>query len=696
MRSLPALLLLTCLGPASAQEVLLVDKSLRDPVAFDSFFEDFPEEGLELRYRRFHPTLVQSDPGRFDVIMVAGGTHPDPAATHLVPEEAALLVRFVRQGGTAVFLYAGHSTDNFIFNTILDSLDVAVRIEGRRIEDPLGPKATIVPATHYLNLPRVRVSPRTPLGEGIEGFIAGGRLVSLMVGRTEGLEIAAWTAPSSMRRLDVVDTPQRGREGTYAAEPRSYAAVVAAAAGRGRVILAPRSMINLNGFTGHGSDRPVRPPYFLEGNRRFERNLAGYIAAVARGRHIPSGLVPMHRVDDLGGGAGLPKPGFEFRKRTLDAEAGEGDYDDLAPFDEEGPHQPSFLGGRKVLSAHLSVPAGERAAEVCGRMKEMGLNLLYVWGLKMEKNPSGGPERIHPDSEALLEECGKAGLKILIWGYMPSTSLWLRNELATTLVDGTGKVYLPPSPLDPDAWDRGLTDKAREYALMARRFPETVAGTMWDLELYGHPGLRITEAHGFDNLSFATFVETAGERLREAGLLETANRVDQARRFGWLESHGLLRDYYRALEEGVYRLAVRTREAIDEVHPGLHWGLYAPNIPQSWYYRGLFRGLSRDDGAVLHITWQSRGARQVGYWKEVLGIDLIHAPAMLMVVPLGQEWDSYLEMCLENEAGYWLYDATSLVRDGGDWRARMELREAPGAVVERIRKVNEASGSRAP
>ncbi len=79
-------------------------------------------------------------------------------------------------------------------------------------------------------------------------------------------------------------------------------------------------------------------------------------------------------------------------------------------------------------------------------MREMGLNLLYVWGLKMERDPSGRPARIHPDSEALLEECGKAGLMVLIWGYMPDTSLWLRNELATTLVDGTGKTYLPPSP----------------------------------------------------------------------------------------------------------------------------------------------------------------------------------------------------------------------------------------------------------
>ncbi len=39
--------------------------------------------------------------------------------------------------------------------------------------------------------------------------------------------------------------------------------------------------------------------------------------------------------------------------------------------------------------------------------------------------------------------------------------------------------------------------------------------------------------------------------------------------------------------------------------------------------------------------WQSRGALQVGYWKKVLGLDLIHAPAMLMVVPRGAEWDTY-------------------------------------------------------
>ena len=55
MRSLlPVLILLTCVS-VSAQEVLLVDKWLQDPIAFKPFFEDFPKNGLELKYRRFHP-----------------------------------------------------------------------------------------------------------------------------------------------------------------------------------------------------------------------------------------------------------------------------------------------------------------------------------------------------------------------------------------------------------------------------------------------------------------------------------------------------------------------------------------------------------------------------------------------------------------------------------------------------------------
>ena len=287
MRSFLLVVILTC-ASVSAQNVLLVDKWLQDPIAFQPFFEDFPKNGLDLQYRRFHPTLTLSDPERFDVIMIAGGMHPDyPAPTHLVPEEAALLIRFVREGGTVVFLYADHQTDSYVFNTVLDSLDIDVRIDASRIEDPLGPKATIIPATHYLNLAQVLVSADTPLGKGIEGPIEGGRMFSFMVGQTEGIEIPAWTAPSSMRRSEDLNTEQRGREGTYAAQARSYPVVLTATAGDGHVILLPRYLINLNGYNGLATDTPITPPYFLEQNRRFERNLATYIGAIARGANQP-------------------------------------------------------------------------------------------------------------------------------------------------------------------------------------------------------------------------------------------------------------------------------------------------------------------------------------------------------------------------------------------------------------------------
>ena len=189
--------------------------------------------------------------------------------------------------------------------------------------------------------------------------------------------------------------------------------------------------------------------------------------------------------------------------------------------------------------------------------------------------------------------------------------------------------------------------------MMAGLFPDTVVGTIWDVELYGHPGLRITESHGFDNLCFSTFVKTEESRLREAGLYEVAHQIDQARRFRWLETNGLLRSYYDALEEGVYKLMMQTREEIDQVHEGLEWALYAPNIPQSWYYRGVIRGfVNQQNGELVHITWAARGAQQVSYWKATHGINIIHSPAILMVVPEGDEWAPYLSMCLENEAGY--------------------------------------------
>ena len=679
---------------SAALEVLLVDKWLQDPIAFQPFFEDFPGQGMELRYRRFHPTLVQADTADYDVIVVGGGLHPRSAATHLRPAEARLLTGFVRHGGTAVFLFTNgplsfgneyvsrNHTDNYILNTVLDSLGLQLRIEGASIQDPTGAKSTIQPWGTWLNLPLLSASPETPLGRGLTRPVPVGRLLTLMVGQHQGLEVPAWTAPTSMRRAASRSTPERGAEALYVGGPRRYAAVVAAPAGAGHVIVASRHAFNMNGYTGRWSDKPISPPYELRDNRRLERNFAAYVAAIARGQHTADSPLPIERLERIDGIPERLRPASAIADRALAARAPDGTYAQLPAIEAGPPHVPRILSPHgRVKSGYVSLPPAARAAEHCEAYRRAGLELLYV-KLRLQSSAA----LVDSTSATFLAACEQSGLRIMLWDYF---ALGTHGYAGVTsrLVDGAGTAHDKASPFDPAFWEEALRRKALRYAAVAARYPQVVVGMMWDLEVYGHDELLVTESSSFDNLAFAVYLEARGEALRESGRYAEALALLAAERFSWLESQGLLRDYYEVLEEQVFGRARTIRDEVEAIHPELLWGFYTACIPQSWYYRGMFRAFGANE--LLLITYEARGSQQVDYWRSVLGVRMAHAPGVVFGLPRGDEWTAYLDMCLRHEAGYWLYRPEPLARSAADWR-REGLPDTREEVIRRIRQANDA------
>jgi hypothetical protein len=249
-------------------------------------------------------------------------------------------------------------------------------------------------------------------------------------------------------------------------------------------------------------------------------------------------------------------------------------------------------------------------------------------------------------------------------------------------------VHDKASLFDPAFWDTAFRQKALRYARIAAHYPEVVVGMMWDLEVYGHDELLVTESSSFDNLAFGIYLESRGDTLHGEGLYFEALGLSAGSRFAWLERHGLLRGYYEVLEKEVHRRAQTIREEVDAIHRGLLWGFYTASIPQSWYYRGLFRGFGQDE--LLLITYEARGAQQVDYWRSALGVRIAHAPGVVFGVPRGAEWTAYLRMCLENEAGYWLYRPEPLAGSAAAWR-QAGLPDTRDEVIQLIRTANDGS-----
>ena len=701
MKTSLLLLILCAFGfPAAAENALLLDKCMLDPLAFKPFFEHFKDQKVDFKYRRYHPTLVKRDIEEFQIILVACGPYPKPSATRLYPEETALLKAFASKGGTLVILPGG-SSDNYQFNKMLEDLKVKVRIEGKSIMEATGYKSTLVPSTYFLNLPNLHVSPDTPLGEGIKSGFPAGRIVSIMVGQEKDIEIPAYSSPLAMRMTGMDSSPERGMQAQYQGDPtRAFAAVVTAKAGEGYVIIASRLMFNLNGFTGKWSDKPIAPPYALEENLKFDKAFVKYVTAIERKEYTPKTLIPIARLETLGK---LEPPkdileegetrGEKTRAIQLDEEAHPQDYEVLASFETVKPSVPGFLNGEKVKSGYTHVlPSPKDADRVCDIYKKAGLNLLYIMpGDRLYRSLKNETEmaRLTREIEATVAACDRRNIKVLLGGFTPSRPQWQEHEMATRLVDGNGRSYQINSPFDELCIKETLLDAARVLSEYALKYPKTMMGYFWDFELYGHAEMIISESYSFDNHTFATYLEKRDAHLRPRNLHSEGMKVDQTGRFRWLESKGLLRDYYENLEDEAYIMARRAKKEIDRFAPGMFWGFYTAGIPESWYYKGIFRGFAGEDGKVLLATYEARGIQQISYWRT-RGVDLMHLPGVLMNTPLDDEWGKFLKMSMGNESGYWLFPIGALT--DGNWRLQNNdspVSQNPEVVVDLIRKANE-------
>jgi hypothetical protein len=196
----------------------------------------------------------------------------------------------------------------------------------------------------------------------------------------------------------------------------------------------------------------------------------------------------------------------------------------------------------------------------------------------------------------------------------------------------------------------------------------------------------------FDTATFMRFLDTQAEGVRARG-----RTIDERTRFDWLEKQGLLKAYYRFLENTFYGIVRDTANRFDRIHDEFEWGFYTAGIPQSWYYRGLFRAIDDYQGEVLLVTYEARGLQQASYYASQ-GVNLLHAPGVLMGIPEGDEWGRFLTLSMENEPGYWLFPVYEFPKDEDSWRFKQNdaaFNESPETIVRLVREANDAFDAQA-
>jgi len=100
-------------------------------------------------------------------------------------------------------------------------------------------------------------------------------------------------------------------------------------------------------------------------------------------------------------------------------------------------------------------------------------------------------------------------------------------------------------------------------------------------------------------------------------------------RISYLAEHTLLSEYYQVLQQEACILGRKIREYVRSIIPGGLIGVYAINLPHSWFYLGFLAGLSTPTSPIILATFNHR-FDQHQKWLEKQKIYAYHMSPYLL------------------------------------------------------------------
>ncbi|MBC7288499.1 MAG: LamG domain-containing protein, partial [Armatimonadetes bacterium] len=178
---------------------------------------------------------------------------------------------------------------------------------------------------------------------------------------------------------------------------------------------------------------------------------------------------------------------------------------------------------------------------------------------------------------------------------------------------------LAPCPLDWRFWEQVYLRRGRAVAQLSRKNP-WVVGYGLDPEMYKcwHYGHYMLSGTCFCDYCLGGFLRSKNMPTDVLAQLKTG-----AERHEWLNKQGLMSEYYRHLEEEMYKIAVRCREELHKINPRLLLCVYVLEIG-NWFCRGLARGLGTPEVPVIDyaeatyfIGWGERAQKDMANFTDM-------------------------------------------------------------------------------
>lgn len=251
-------------------------------------------------------------------------------------------------------------------------------------------------------------------------------------------------------------------------------------------------------------------------------------------------------------------------------------------------------------------------------------------------------EQLEPIAQELLaqqKETGRPLPKVFVG--VELTGNFGKNMPPHAVVDLFGTVYPNiPSPLDlTEFWQKELL---AVFDVFCDLFEKTIpiTGIFIDFEMYHavKQASLYSDLMDFSNTAWQIYCNArqktepsrADTTVTTQNTQSTLDKIaEHETRIAYLVEHARLTNYFHLLEREAYKLGTTIKKHLRTRMPNLLIGAYAPNIPNSWFYRGLLRGLSSPAEPVILATFNTDGSSHYD-WLEKQGIYTLNGTALLL------------------------------------------------------------------
>jgi hypothetical protein len=232
-----------------------------------------------------------------------------------------------------------------------------------------------------------------------------------------------------------------------------------------------------------------------------------------------------------------------------------------------------------------------------------------------------------------------------------ANNLYPPNTPKNHAIDFYGNEYSDvPAPLDRNFWKSEIKDSVAAF-LKEWHKPEIghnlpIAGIVLDLEMYGRKtSSSFTACMGFEPTTFAAFVKQSNIRLKLNTNTEIVSYL--------MQNPAIAKGYFKFLESDARVLGNDLRLYLHKKIPRCRTICYAPNVPVSWFYKGLLKGLSTTRQPLPLFTFNAEFAWHAN-WLKKNEIYVSHSSVLMLSKLRSLKDFAWVDEILQKHNGAWI------------------------------------------